>query len=115
MVKPMTIRMARQLVLITVRMVCSSAAVRTPRTLIHVSSTIDAIASTRCRERPISIGPLGRCTVVPRKTSGVIPGISTATKRGNAAPTAAMAPVWITANSAQPYRNPGSGDSPSRR
>ena len=99
----------------TVSVVCSAAAVFTPRMFTPVRKTIDAIASTRCHESPISIGPLGRCSVVPRNTSGVSAGHSTPANRANATPTAAIAPVWITANRVQPYRYPDSGEIPSRR
>ena len=108
-------RASSAVVLMTVRVVCSAAAVLTPRMLIAVRKRIDAMASSRCHDSPISIGPLGKCTVMPRNTSGVSAGQSTAAKRANAAPTAAIAPVWMTANSVQPYRYPKSGEIPSRR
>ena len=105
-VNPSKIRAASAAVLIAVSEVWMNAAVRTPRTLIHVSSTIDAMAKIRWRENPTMMSPMGcgKCTVVPSGTSGVSQGQSTEVKRANATATAAIVPVWITTNSVQPYR-----------
>ena len=59
-VRPSSINASSDSTLIDVSNVCTNAATRTPRTLIHVSTKIDAIASTRCGDRPTSIGPLGQ-------------------------------------------------------
>src|SRR5881394_3895437 len=71
-VNPSKIRAASAAVLIAVSEVWMNAAVRTPRTLIHVSSTIDAMAKIRWRENPTMMSPMGcgKCTVVPSGTSG---------------------------------------------
>ena len=42
-------------------------------------------------------------------------GTSTPRNRAKATATAAIVPVWMTANSVQPYRNPAAGERPSRR
>ncbi len=49
---PSRIRMARDAVLIAVRVVWMNAAVLTPRTLIQVSSTMEPMAKTRCGDSP---------------------------------------------------------------
>jgi len=105
-VMPSTISPASAAVLIAVSDVWMNAAVRTPRTLIHVSSTIDRIAKMRCGDSPTAMGPMGsgNLIVVPRKTSGDRDGTRTEVNRANATATAAMVPVWITTNSVQPYR-----------
>ena len=82
------------------------AAVRTPRTLIHVSRATERTARMRWGESPTAMSPIGfgKCRVVPKNTSGERAGQKTAVNRANATATAAMVPVWITTNSVQPYR-----------
>src|SRR5207249_231964 len=92
---PSRINTARDAVLIAVRDVWMIAAVRTPRTLIQVKRSTEAIAKTRCGDNPTAIGPLPRLIVVPRKTSGVSEGMNTDVNRASATATAAMVPVWI--------------------
>ena len=105
-VRPSRMSAASAAVLIAVSDVWMKAAVRTPRTLMSVSTTIEPMASSRCGDRPTVIGPIGwgNAIVPPRKTSGVRAGKRTPVKRANATATAAMVPVWITTNSVQPYR-----------
>ena len=95
MVRPNNIRPASAAVLIAVNVVWMNAAVRTPRTLIQVRIAMDSIAKIRCADKPTAMSPIGwgRCSVVPRKTSGVSPGTSTEVKRANATATAAIVPV----------------------
>src|SRR3989441_43555 len=81
---PSTMRAASAVVLIAVSEVWMTAAVRTPRTLIHVNRITERIARIRCGDRPTWIGPLPKLTVVPRKTSGERLGKNTAVKRANA-------------------------------
>ncbi len=106
MVTPSRISNASAPVLIAVREVWIMAAVRTPRTLIHVSRATDRTARMRWGERPTAISPIGfgKCMVNPRNTSGERPGQKTLVKRANATATAAMVPVWMTTNRVQPYR-----------
>ena len=94
-VSPSTTRAASARVLMAVSEVWMNAAVRTPRTLIQVSTAIDAIASSRCHERPTVMSPIGfgKWTKVPANTSAEIAGKSTAVKRANATATAAIVPV----------------------
>jgi len=101
---PSTIRAPKVAALMAVRVVWRKAAVRTPRTLIQVSSAIEPIANRRWGETPTSMGPLGSRSVVPRNTSGDSAGTNTAVNRAKATATAAMVPVWITRNKVQPYR-----------
>ena len=102
MMSPSRISAPSAAALIAVSEVWINAAVRTPRMLIHVSTMIETIASTRCGDRPTSIGPLGNGSVNPRKVSAVRAGKNTAVNRAKATATAAIVPVWITANSVQP-------------
>src|SRR5260370_8508749 len=106
MVMPSKISAASAAVLTAVSEVWMNAAVFTPRTLIQVSSTIDAIANSRCGETPTRMSPMGggRGTVVPQpwNTSAESPGIRTPVNLANATATAAMVPVWMTTNSVQP-------------
>ena len=105
-VSPSRISPASAAVLIAVSDVWITAAVLTPRTLIHVSTAMEAIARMRCGDSPTVIAPIGggKTIVPPRNTSGESAGKSTAVKRANATATAAIVPVWITTNSVQPYR-----------
>src|SRR5262249_44190366 len=113
--RPSTISAASDSTLTDVSTVWISAATRTPRTLIHVSAAIDAIASMRCADKPTAIGPLGRSTVVPTNTSADRAGTNTAVNFANPTATAAIVPVWMTVNSVHPYRKPNSGEIASRR
>ena len=82
------------------------AAVRTPRTLIQVRTTIDRMANTRWGERPTWIVPMGwgSMTTVPSPghRSGERDGRRTEVNRANATATAAIVPVWMTTNSVHP-------------
>ncbi len=113
--KPSTIRAARDRVFTDVSEVWIRAAARTPRRLIQVSTSTETTARIRCHDSPTSIGPLGSVSVNPANTSADSDGKNTAVKRANATATAAIVPVWITANSVQPYRKPNRGEMLSRR
>ena len=106
MVSPSRISAASAAVLTVVKLVCTIAAVRTPRTLTQVSSTIERIANTRWGEKPTMSVPIGcgRVMVVPKPghTSGLSAGTSTDVNRANATATAAIVPVWITTNRVHP-------------
>src|SRR2546428_203814 len=116
-VRPSRIRPASAAVLIAVSDVWMNAAVFTPRTLIQVSTAIEAMARIRCGESPTVIAPIGcgKTIVPPRNTSGESAGKSTAVERANAPATAAIVAVWVTPHSRQPVREPDSRGVPSPR
>src|SRR3989441_6447062 len=101
-------------VLIVVSDVWMIAAVLTPRTLIQVSAATEATAKMRWRDSPTATSPIGggRCTVVPRNTSGVRPGQNTAGNRANATAPAAMGPVWVTTKSVPTDKDPHNREDP---
>ena len=104
--RPSTMSAASAAVLVSVNVVWTIAAVRTPRTLIQVSRTTEAIANSRCGETPTRMSPMGfgKWMIVP--SPAMMPGLSwgqsTDVNRAKATATAAIVPVWITTNRVQP-------------
>ena len=99
------------------------APVLIPKMLITDSSTTTMIATRFWVLSPTSIfprtmGPIGmrgtfqKCRI---QFEEEMEGTKMPRNLPKATPTAAIVPVWITRNSVQPYKNPQSGPSASRR
>src|SRR5256886_9563142 len=89
-VSPRRISAASAAVLTAVSDVWIRAAVRTPRTLIQVSSATDSTARSRWDERPTATSPIGggKVNVGPRRTAGGRAGPKNPGERAEAPPPA---------------------------
>ena len=101
----------------TVKMFCTQAPVRTPKTLIRPRNSIANMATSCCEEAVNAVGCPKRFTVprFSRIFCAEIHGKKTPRNFPKATATAAIVPVWITRKSVQPYRNPNNGLNDSRR